>query len=48
MDLNKHKYFMLQILRDVYSDPELANRLGFKGGTASMFFHDLPRFSYHK
>ena len=45
MDLNKHKYFMLQILRDVYSDPELANRLGFKGGTASMFFHDLPRFS---
>ena len=45
MDLNKHKYFMLQILRDIYSDVELANCLGFKGGTALMFFYNLPRFS---
>ena len=45
MDLNKHKFFMLQILRDIYSDLELANNLGFKGGTALMFFFDLPRFS---
>jgi len=45
MDLNKHKYYMLQILRDIYSDLELANYLGFKGGTALMFFYDLPRFS---
>jgi predicted nucleotidyltransferase component of viral defense system len=45
MDLNKHKYFMLQILRDIYSDLELANALGFKGGTATMFFYHLPRFS---
>lgn len=45
MDLNKHKYFMLQILRDIYSDVELANYLGFKGGTALMFFYNLPRFS---
>jgi predicted nucleotidyltransferase component of viral defense system len=45
IDLNKHKYFMLQILRDIYSDLELANALGFKGGTALMFFYDLPRFS---
>ena len=36
---------MLQILRDIYSDLELANNLGFKGGTALMFFHSLPRFS---
>ena len=36
---------MLQILRDIYSDLELANYLGFKGGTALMFFHGLPRFS---
>ena len=36
---------MLQILRDVYSDLELANCLGFKGGTALMFFYELPRFS---
>ena len=36
---------MLQILRDIYSDLELANYLGFKGGTALMFFYGLPRFS---
>lgn len=45
MDTNKHKYFLLQILKDIYSDVELANLLGFKGGTALMFFYDLPRFS---
>jgi predicted nucleotidyltransferase component of viral defense system len=36
---------MLQILRDIYSDLELSTSLGFKGGTALMFFHNLPRFS---
>lgn len=35
----------MQILKDIYSDIELANSLGFKGGTALMFFYDLPRFS---
>lgn len=44
-DANKHKFLMLQILKDIYSDIELANCLGFKGGTALMFFYDLPRFS---
>jgi predicted nucleotidyltransferase component of viral defense system len=45
MDLNKHKFLMLQILKDIYSDIELANALGFKGGTALMFFYNLNRFS---
>ncbi len=36
---------MLQILKDIYSDIELANALGFKGGTALMFFYNLNRFS---
>ena len=45
IDLNKHKVIMLQILKEIYSDIELANYLGFKGGTALMFFYDLPRFS---
>lgn len=45
IDVNKHKYFLLQVLKDIYSDMELANYLGFKGGTALMFFYDLPRFS---
>ena len=45
LDLNKHKYFIVQILKDIYSDIEIANSLGFKGGTALMLFYDLPRFS---
>lgn len=45
VDINKHKFFLVQILKDIYSDIELSNYLGFKGGTALMFFYDLPRFS---
>lgn len=45
MDSNKHKFFLLQLLKDIYSDVELAPILGFKGGTAAMFFYGLPRFS---
>ena len=45
VEINKHKFFLIQILKDIYSDIELANCLGFKGGTALMFFYDLPRFS---
>jgi predicted nucleotidyltransferase component of viral defense system len=45
VDINKHKFFLFQILKDIYEDRELAVVLGFKGGTALMFFYDLPRFS---
>lgn len=45
MDTNKHKFFMLQLLKDIFSDALLSSVLAFKGGTAAMFFHDLPRFS---
>lgn len=45
LNINRHKYFLLQILKDIYSDAELANYLGFNGGTALMFFYGLPRFS---
>ena len=45
IDVNRHKFFLVQILKEIYSDIELANCLGFKGGTALMFFYDLPRFS---
>lgn len=44
-DLNKHKFLLVQILKDIYSDLGLSACLGFKGGTALMLFHDLPRFS---
>jgi len=45
VDINKHKFFLTRILKDIYSDIELANCLGFKGGTAMMLFYGLPRFS---
>lgn len=44
-DLNRHKFLLVQILKDIYSDLGLSSCLGFKGGTALMLFHDLPRFS---
>jgi predicted nucleotidyltransferase component of viral defense system len=45
LDINRHRFFLVQLLKDIYSDRELANYLGFKGGTAQMMFYDLPRFS---
>jgi len=45
VDINRHKFLLVQILKEVYSDIELGNSLGFKGGTALLFFYDLPRFS---
>jgi predicted nucleotidyltransferase component of viral defense system len=45
VEINKHKFFLVQLLKDIYSDLNLAMSLGFKGGTALMLFHDLPRFS---
>lgn len=36
---------MVQILRDIYSDSSLGTLLGFKGGTAALLIHNLPRFS---
>lgn len=45
IDINRHKFYLVQILKDIYSDIELSCWLGFKGGTALMFFYDLPRFS---
>lgn len=45
INLNRHKFFLVQILKDIFNDIELANDLGFKGGTALLFFYKLPRFS---
>ena len=45
LDINKHKFFLVSLLKDIYSDIKLATSLGFKGGTAQMLFYDLPRFS---
>jgi len=45
LDIDKHKFYLVSILKDIYADTELATALGFKGGTAHMLFYDLPRFS---
>ncbi|HRW20824.1 MAG TPA: nucleotidyl transferase AbiEii/AbiGii toxin family protein [Bacteroidales bacterium] len=44
-DISSHKYYLVRILKDIYSDPLLSSVLGFKGGTAHMLFYNLPRFS---
>lgn len=44
-DINTHKTHLTNILVDIYKDSHLANLLGFKGGTAAMYFYKLPRFS---
>ncbi|HNQ67725.1 MAG TPA: nucleotidyl transferase AbiEii/AbiGii toxin family protein [Bacteroidales bacterium] len=44
-DINAHKYYLVRILKDIYSDTLLSSVLGFKGGTAHMLFYNLPRFS---
>jgi len=45
LNINKHKFYLVSVLKDIYADAELATALGFKGGTAHMLFYDLPRFS---
>jgi predicted nucleotidyltransferase component of viral defense system len=45
MNTNQHKSYLVRILKDIYTDIELGGLLGFKGGTALMFFYQLPRFS---
>ena len=45
MDLNKHRYYLLQVLLAIYRHQELSQLLAFKGGTSLMLFHGLTRFS---
>ncbi len=45
LNVSIHKNILLKILKDIYSDTEIAPVLGFKGGTAAFMFHGLSRFS---
>lgn len=45
LDQAKHRVNLVEILKDIYSDVQLRNILGFKGGTAAMLFYELPRLS---
>ncbi len=45
LDIERHKGFLIRILKDMYTDNTLGPVLGFKGGTAALLFYELPRFS---
>ena len=45
LDYSIHKNIQLQILREIYSNTEIAPYLGFKGGTAALLFYGLNRNS---
>ena len=45
LDIQKHKFILVSILKDIYSDVSLGTIFGFKGGTAFYLFYNLPRFS---
>jgi len=45
LDISEHRFILVQILKDIYSDSEIAPLIGFKGGTACYLFFKLPRFS---
>jgi len=45
LNREKHKFVMIQILKDIYADVEISSLLGFKGGTAAYLLYELPRFS---
>jgi len=45
LEVNTHRAILVRILKDIYSDMEIGQLLGFKGGTAAYLFYDLNRFS---
>lgn len=42
---NIHKSILIQILKEIYTETDIAPFLGFKGGTAVYVFYGLDRFS---
>ena len=45
LNISVHRNILLQILKKIYSDANIAPYLGFKGGTAAYLFYRLDRFS---
>lgn len=39
------KTILIKILKDIFTNPHIAQHLGFKGGTAVLLFYNLTRFS---
>ena len=45
LDITIHKNILTIILKDIFTNQSIAPYLGFKGGTAVLFFYNLNRFS---
>ncbi|MDH7476203.1 MAG: nucleotidyl transferase AbiEii/AbiGii toxin family protein [Microgenomates group bacterium] len=45
LEKQKHQTILIKIIKEIYSDTDLAKNLGFKGGTALFLFYNLPRLS---
>jgi predicted nucleotidyltransferase component of viral defense system len=45
LDRQKYEQILKNILRDIYTTPDLQGRLAFKGGTCLYMFYELDRFS---
>jgi hypothetical protein len=45
LDIDRHKFILVQILKDIYSNISISSLLGLKGGTALYLFYNIPRFS---
>ncbi len=45
MNIALHKNVLTKILKDIFTDSSIGPFLGFKGGTAALFFYGLNRFS---
>ncbi len=45
LDIAVHKNILVNILKDIFTNAQIAPYLGFKGGTAALFFYGLERFS---
>lgn len=45
LDITIHKNILVNILKDIFTNSQIAPSLAFKGGTAALFFYGLERFS---
>jgi predicted nucleotidyltransferase component of viral defense system len=45
LNYSQHKNILFKILKDIFFDLEISPYLGFKGGTAALFFYNLDRKS---
>jgi predicted nucleotidyltransferase component of viral defense system len=45
LDIDRHKFTLVQILKEIYSNISISSLLGLNGGTALYLFYNLPRFS---